>query len=71
MLALAENLDAVDEDVLYARGVLMRVGIRRVVGNGLGVKDYHVRKIPFAKEAALSQTEVGRWEACQPPDCFG
>src|SRR5207244_7985386 len=41
---ILEHLHAVDEHVLHTLGVLVRLGIGRLVSNGRGVEDHHVGK---------------------------
>src|SRR5437867_6631058 len=44
VLAVFENLNAVDEDVLHANGVLVRFLECRAIRNGCWIKDHHVSK---------------------------
>src|SRR5205807_9897120 len=60
VLAILEHLDAVDEDVLHADGVLVRPGIRGPVGDGPGVEDDNIREVAIVQQAAMIQAEVGR-----------
>src|SRR5262245_39061946 len=65
VLAVLQHLHAVDEDVTHAHRVLVRVLVRRPVGDGLRVKDDDIGEITFAQQAAVIQPEVGRRQVAE------
>jgi hypothetical protein len=59
VLAVPENLHAVDEDMLDTDGILMRLLICRAIHDGRWVKDNHVREHSLFNEAAPVKSQIG------------
>lgn len=55
MLAILNNLLAVDEDMFHPNGVLMRILKGGAIGDGSGIKNNYVREHPFLKKTAMIQ----------------
>jgi hypothetical protein len=53
MLAVFENLHAIDENMLHSDGVLVRFVERRPVRNCRRIKDDHIGEHPFLNETAV------------------
>ncbi len=60
MLAVFENLHAVDENVLHPNRVLVRFLEGCPVRNYRGVKDNHVGEHPVLNETAVVEAEIRR-----------
>src|SRR3954452_24115835 len=56
-LAILEHLDAVDEDVLHARGVLVRLVVGGVVLDVGGIEEDGVGEVAGLEEAAVADLE--------------
>ena len=68
VLAVAEHLHAVDEDVHHARGVLMRRFERGVILDGRRVEDGDVGEVAGRQSAALADLEIGGGQRGQAAD---
>ena len=60
MLALFQNLHAIDENVLHPNRVLVRFLEGCPVRNYRGVKDNHVGEHPVLNETAVVEAEIRR-----------
>ena len=54
MLAVAQHLDAVDEDVAHADRILVRLGEGRAVGDRRRIEDGEIGEIAGAQRAAVA-----------------
>ena len=61
MFTIFQNLDAVDENMFHADGVLMRFVEGCAVCDSRRIEDNHVSKHSFLNEAAVIETEISRW----------
>src|SRR6188474_1440209 len=71
VLAVFEHLHAVDEDVLHAGGVLVRLLEGGVVGDRRGVEDDHVSEHAFLEEAAMVEAEIAGGQGAETSHSFG
>src|SRR5437868_11595481 len=60
VVAVFKNLHAIDENVLYSDGVLVRFVERRPVRNCRGIKDDHVGEHPVLNKTAVVEAEIRR-----------
>jgi hypothetical protein len=67
VLAVLQDLRAVDEHVAHADGVLVRVLERRTVGNPGGIEDDNVGEHAFADVASRIELQVCGGQPTQPP----
>jgi len=58
MLAILDHLNAVNENVFYAHGVLMRLLERRAIGNRRGIEHDHIREHSFFNKTAMIEAEI-------------
>src|ERR1051326_1621536 len=70
VLAVFQDLNAVDENIVDAHGELMRIFIRRAVSDRVGIENYHVRKHSWFEKASMIETEVGRRQTRQTTNGF-
>ena len=61
VLAVLENLDAVDENVFHADGILMRLVEGCAVRDCRRIEDDHVSEHSFPNQAAVIEAEISRW----------
>src|SRR5207247_1638446 len=71
VFSIAEDLDAVDEDVKDARGETMRVLVRRGVLDAAGIEHDDVREMAGLGRAPLADLQVFRRQRGQAPDRLG
>ena len=67
MLAIAQDLDAIDKDMRHARAVLMRIARQRVILHLRGIEYGDIGIIARLEVAAVAQLEVVRRQAREPP----
>lgn len=58
VLAVVEDLCAVDEDVLHAGGVLVGLGVGRAIGDGVGIEDDEVGVVAFFQSAPPVELQI-------------
>ena len=68
VLAVTNDLDAVDEDVGNTRCILMRLRERRPVPNGRRVENDYVGEVPGLERSAPVETKIGSRKRGQTPD---
>jgi hypothetical protein len=61
VLAILENLDAIDENVFHADGILMWFVEGCAVRDCHWVEDNHISEHSFPNEAAVIKAEISRW----------
>src|SRR5260370_9036545 len=59
MSTIFKNLNAGDENLFHANGILMRLLISRLVDNGFRVEEDDVGEVAFLEESAVVQPQVG------------
>src|SRR5438034_2976220 len=59
VLAIFENLHAINKYVLHANRVLMWLLKRRAIGNRCRIEDDDIREHSFLEESAIIQSEIG------------
>src|SRR5262245_43943741 len=70
VLAVLQNLRAIDEHVFHADGELVRLLEGGAVGDGLRVEDDDVGEIPLPQKPATIELQIGRGQARQTADRF-
>src|SRR5438309_80636 len=65
VLAVLDHVHAVDENVLHAGRILVRLRVSSVVDDGFRIEDDHVGKIAFAQPAAALEPQVFRRQSRQ------
>ncbi len=70
MLAVAQYLHAVDEDITDAARIFHGLGIGGVIGDGLRIEHHDVGEAAHCKTATVLQLPVLRRQAAEAVDCF-
>src|SRR2546427_598718 len=68
VLAIFENLYAVNEDVLHPNSVLVRFFKCRAIRNGCRIKDHHVSKHSLLEKSAMIEAEIRGRQSAQAMD---
>src|ERR1035438_9264138 len=67
MLAVFQDVHAIDEYIAHARRILMRLLECRVVLNGGGIEDHDIGEVARPERAAAVELKVLRGQRSQPP----
>src|SRR5687767_7671510 len=70
MFAIAQYLDAIDENVTHARGILVRLLVGGMVLNTRWVEDDHVRKVSLLQASASLNSEIVHGQRSKPTNRF-
>src|SRR5215468_4822917 len=70
VLAVFQDLRAIDKHVFHADGELMRLLEGGAVGDGLRVEDDDVGEISFLQKSATIELQIGRGQTRQTADRF-
>src|SRR5438128_9488547 len=70
VLAILDDLYAVNENVFHANGVLMRLVERRVIGDRRLIEHDHVREHSLFKKTAMIEAEIGGGQPAQSANRF-
>jgi hypothetical protein len=68
MLAVPENLDAVNENIFDTQGILLGLLIGGEIRDAFGIKDHHIGKHASLQKTAVVQSKIGSRKPRQSPN---